>query len=70
MTKLVIYPLLSTRSKRAIRRKKKKWGHPYYYRPKDILIQRLADDLKWTKAMVREQLEQEREFLLKHSDYF
>jgi hypothetical protein len=39
---LTLYPRLSTRSKKALTRKTGHWGKPYNYRPRGILLQRLA----------------------------
>lgn len=67
---LILYPLLSTTSKRAIRRKKKKLGHPYFYRPRKILLQRLAAQLGWTEQQVYDRLKEERRFLLQYPQYY
>ena len=67
--RLIIYPKLNTTAKRAIRRVRKKWGHPYQYNPRQILINRLCYELNWTEQQVREQIEIEREFLTKHRQY-
>lgn len=67
---LIIYPLLSTTSKRAIIKVKKKWGHYYEYTPRNVLILRLAEDLNWTEEAVRRQIVKEREFLTKNRRYF
>ena len=67
---LVIYPLLNTCSKRAIKRRKKKWGHWYQYEPRAILVQRLCAELGWSEEQVREQIRKEREFLLENKQYY
>lgn len=62
--KLIIYPLLSTRSRRAIVKTNKKWGWLYQYNPRQILIDRLILELGWTETQVREQIYKERKFLI------
>ena len=66
---LTIYNLLNTRSKRAMRRIRKKWGHPYQYNPRNTLIQRLCSELNMTESQVREQIAKEREYLTKYRQY-
>jgi hypothetical protein len=68
--KLVIYPLLNVRSQRAMRRTKKRWGHPYTYQPRRRLITRLSVQLGWSEQQVIETIEKERAFILKHLSYF
>ncbi|ELS04920.1 hypothetical protein Xen7305DRAFT_00046560 [Xenococcus sp. PCC 7305] len=68
--KLIIYPLLSTCSKRAIRKVKKKWGHPNYYEPRITLVKRLSATLGWSEDKVRQQISEERYFLIEHDQYF
>lgn len=70
MTQLKLYPLLSTCSKRALRRTKKRWGHRYDYRPMPTLLNRLSVETGMTKEMVRDQLMQEREYILKYKQYY
>ncbi|MCH2244704.1 MAG: hypothetical protein MK111_08695 [Crocosphaera sp.] len=70
MTELVVWPLLSTCSKRAMVRTKKRWGHPNEYHPRQKLINRLSDQLKMSKQEVLNQIEKERDFLTRHSHYF
>jgi len=67
---LIIYPRLNTRSKRAIKREKKKWGHYYHYEPRVTLIQRLCSELGWSEEQVREQIRKERRFLIQNKQYF
>jgi len=67
---LKVYPLLSTRSKRAMLRVRKKWGHPYYYIPRHQLLVRLSSELGMTQQQVIEQVQEERKFLLKYHQYF
>lgn len=62
---LIIYPRLSTRSRRAISRNKGRYGRPYQYRPRITLIDRLAEELGWTYEQVIDQIYAEREYLLK-----
>jgi len=61
---LTLYSKLSTRSKKALTRKNKQWGKPYYYRPRGHLLERLARETGMTIDQVRSQLEKEREYLL------
>lgn len=70
MTELLVWPLLSTRSKRAMLRTKKKWGHPVTYYPRQRLLQRLSEELKMSKEQVLDQIDTEQAFLLKHLRYF
>lgn len=70
MTTLICWPLLNRRSKRAMLRTRKKWGHPYTYEPREILLSRLSQELSMTKTEVRDQLLTERSWLLEHSRYF
>lgn len=67
--KLVIFPLLNKRSKTAIERVRKKFGHPYYYKPKQILINRLMQELSMSEDEVLEQLRKEREYLTREFRY-
>ncbi len=62
---LELFPRLSTRSRRAILRTKKKYGRPYTYRPRGDLLERLAQETRKTREAVYRQLLAEREFLLK-----
>jgi hypothetical protein len=61
---LTLYPRLSTRSKKALTRKTGHWGKPYNYRPRGILLQRLARETGLTIKQVWTQLEKEREYLI------
>jgi hypothetical protein len=65
---LKIYPLLSTESQKALVRTKQtyrsQWGHPYNYEPNGRLLKRLSTQLQMTKEQVREQLLNERKYLL------
>lgn len=60
---LIIYPLLGTPSRRAISRKRGKFGRPYQYRPRANLVLRLCDQLGWTENQVYRQIDKEREYL-------
>lgn len=65
---LKIYPLLNSKSQQAMLRTKrkygKKWGHPYYYEPRGDLLKKLSVELQMSKSKVREQIIEEREYLL------
>jgi hypothetical protein len=61
---LLLYPKLSTRSRRAIRKEKGRWGHPYDYRPRGNLLSRLAFETGLSKEQVYDQLLKERHYLL------
>ncbi len=52
-----------------MRRVRKKWGHPYQYNPRSVLIVRLCAELNMTEAEVREQIAKEREFLTRYRQY-
>ena len=67
---LICYPLMNLRSKRAILRTHKRWGHPVRYNPRRILVERLASELNLSSEAVLSQLQKEREFLLEHQRYF
>lgn len=63
--RLICYPKLSTRSRRAIVREKTKWGRPYYYRPRANLMMRLSRETGMTVGQVYNQLMVERLYLLR-----
>ena len=63
--KLVIFPLLCTRSRRAIRRTKGKFGHVYSYTPRADLVIRLSTKLGMTREDVLDQIQKEREYIIK-----
>lgn len=63
---LELFPRLSTRSRRAILKTKKKYGHPYTYKPRGDLLERLSQETGKSKEAVYMQLMEEREFLLKN----
>lgn len=63
--KLLFYPRLSTRSRRALTRTKKRGGRHYTYFPRITLIRRLQQEFGLSQAQVIDQLFAEREALLK-----
>lgn len=67
---LKVYPLLSTRSKRAFVRERKEYGNPYRYQPRMRLIKRLSRELQMSQEEVLAQIRKERAWLLKHRKYF
>ncbi len=67
--KTPIYDRLNARSQKAMRRVRKRWGHPYQYNPRQILINRLCNELGLTEEEVREQIVKEREFLTRYRKY-
>lgn len=58
------YPKLSTRSKRAISRKKTVFGESYQYSPRANLLERLGKVLGLSKSATYSLLMEEREYLL------
>jgi hypothetical protein len=70
MTTLTLYHRLNLRSKRAILKTKKRWGHPYRYNPRQILLSRLSQETGLSIEQIKEQLFEEREWLLAHKQYF
>lgn len=66
---LIIYPLLCTTSKRTMRKRwrKRNFGieQPYHYVPQYRLIQRLMQELGYTEVQVRQQIFDERLWLLR-----
>lgn len=62
---LKLYHQLSTRSRRAIKRTKRKTGYPYTYNPKGNLLERLARDNGMSIDEARHQLMREREELIR-----
>lgn len=61
---LELFPLLSTRSRRAICRVRTKGGRPYDYRPRITLIRRLAHETGMSEYEVMEKLREERKRIL------
>ncbi len=70
MTELLVWPRLSTCSKRAMMRTKKRWGHPNKYYPQVQLLNRLSDELNMTKEQVLDQIDKEQAFLLRYARYY
>lgn len=56
MTNWDLWAQLGTHSRRAIKRNKTRWGHPYTYRPRGNLLARLAAANNLTKEEVYRQL--------------
>ena len=67
---LIIFPRLSTRSKRAMLRTKKKWGHVYQYIPRRHLLERLKIETGMSEMDILVQIYQERKWLILHKQYF
>lgn len=63
--KLIVYPLLNTRSKRAMTRYKKNYGQRYYYNPRKQLIDRLVKQLKLPAIKIYTLIARERKYLLR-----
>lgn len=61
---LLVYPLLSTRSRRAITKRKKRYGRDYEYRPRITLVNRLVEELGLSHEQVLDQISAERRYLL------
>jgi hypothetical protein len=66
MTELKLWFQLCTCSRRAIKRSKGRFGHPYTYRPRGDLLARLAKQNGMTVDQVYRQLLKERETLINH----
>ena len=69
MQNLILYPQLSTRSRRAIKRVRGRFGHPYTYNPRGTLLERLARDNGLTIQASYEQLLRERQALIQEGDF-
>lgn len=67
---LKFYSRLSTRSRRAILRQTKKWGHENIYFPRYQLVKNLMTEFNMTENEVLDQLQKEREFLLRFKKYY
>jgi hypothetical protein len=63
--KLIIFPRLSTRSKRAFVRFKKKYGRHYDYNPRGDLLKRLRFELQWSNEQIYDQIAKERALFAK-----
>ncbi len=61
---LLLYPKLSTCSRRAIKRKRGRYGNPYEYRPYGNLVRRLSQETGQSQEWVLDQLTKERNYLL------
>ncbi|OIP78080.1 MAG: hypothetical protein AUK48_02370 [Oscillatoriales cyanobacterium CG2_30_44_21] len=61
---LKAYPLLSSASKRALKRTKRSFGKPYSYVPRGALLERLAKKLFMSKEEIYSLLMKEREYLI------
>lgn len=65
---LIIFPLLSRKSQKAMLRIKysygRRWGHQYKYEPTGPLLEKLAEKLQMPKDEVRAKIMIEREYLL------
>ena len=60
-----IYPLLTTRSRRAIRRKKTRSGRDYLWFPSVKLLNSLVKKTGYSRTYLKEQLMIERDYLLR-----
>jgi hypothetical protein len=61
---LLLFHKLSRKSKKAIQKTKKYWGHPYNYNPRGNLLTRLSRETGMTIDEVYNQLMKERAHLL------
>lgn len=61
---IILYNQLSTRSRRALLRTKKQYGHRYEYNPRGDLLRRLAQENGMTLEEVYDQLMRERKILI------
>lgn len=67
---LDLYHRLCTRSRRAFKKTKGRWGRQYIYRPRGDLLNRLASETGMSLWDVREKLYEEREEYLKSLENF
>lgn len=65
MTEIFLYQQISTRSRRAIRRERTRFGTPYTYNPRGNMMSRLAKQNSMTIEQVYQQLQKERRILLR-----
>lgn len=65
---LELYFRLGTLSKRAMLKTKARFGRNYVYRPRGDLLKRLSSETGRPIADVYQQLQREREYLLRMSD--
>lgn len=56
MTNWELWHQLGTPTRRAIRRSKTRWGHPYTYRPRGNLLDRLSRENGLSKEVVYQRL--------------
>lgn len=61
---LILYPKLSTCSRRAIRKTKTSFGRTYFYKPKGNLLNRLSKETGLDIEAVYNQLMKERAYLV------
>jgi hypothetical protein len=64
MTDIILYQRLSTCSRRALLKTKKRWGRTYHYSPRGPLLERLSRETGMNKEQVYAQLLEERRVLL------
>lgn len=62
---LILYPLLQTKSRKALLKTSKRFGHSYHYNPRGDLLERLSRQTGMTVEQVHDQLCKERLHLLK-----
>lgn len=60
---LLFYPVLSTRSKRAMKRRRSRGGRPYMYKPRQDLLENLAAKYDMGVEQVHDQLIREHLYL-------
>lgn len=60
-----LYNSAGTRTKRAMRRPRNKWGHINFYYPRRDLILYWMDLFGWTEEEIIQQLSKERRYLVK-----
>lgn len=65
---LQIYPKLSSKSKKAFLRTRKRWGHIYTYIPRCNLLERLETETGLNKEEIIRQMQFERLYLLNQRD--
>lgn len=65
MTEIILYQQMSTCSRRAICRARSRFGMPYTYTPRGTLLKRLAKQNGMTIEQVYNQLQKERQVLLR-----
>jgi len=65
-----LYHRLCTRSRRAFKKTKSRWGRSYQYRPRGDLLERLSRETGLSLWDVRQKLQEEREEYLKALENF